>query len=55
MGRLEYLLTTKSYKIYTGVTTLCYSRRNVSGLLCVLHAINKPYVAIIATGFMPVF
>ena len=39
-------------KISTGVTTLCYSRRTVFGLLCVLHAISKPCVAITAAGFM---
>ena len=31
---------------------LCYSRRTVSGLLRVLHAISKPCIAITATGFM---
>ena len=35
------------------MTTLCYSRRTVSGLLRVLHATNKPCIAIIATGFTP--
>ena len=52
-GRLEYFLTMKSYKICTGMTTLCYSRRTVSGLLHMLHATSKPCVAIIAAGFMP--
>ena len=42
-------------KINVGVTTLCYSRRTVSGLLRVVHAIGKPCVAIIAVGFTPVF
>ena len=43
----------KSCKIGIGVMMLCYSRRTVSGLLCVLHATSKPCVAIIAIGFMP--
>ena len=53
MGRLECLLMTKSCKISTGVMTRCYSRRTISGLLCVLHAISKPCVAITAAGFVP--
>ena len=52
-GHLECLPTMKLRKISTDMTTLYYSRRIVSGLLRVLHAINKPCVTIIAAGFMP--
>ena len=35
------------------MTTLCYSRRTVSGLLRALHTTSKPCAAIIAAGFKP--
>ena len=37
-------------KISTGMTTLCYSRRTISGLLRMLHATSKPCIAITAAG-----